>query len=332
MSETSMTGIIDTLHYDPQLPPELATALIEFDAWSKSKLLLEQNESTPSQPIYHYTGDVSLSGILSRQRIWCFSLLHQSDPTEFEYSLAIARRVILEIGNSNDFFTKHFCACLDDLLETNWLAGPFDFYLFSLSRHRDDAQQWREYGKDGYGYAIGFAPSLFQPDRNDLDKDPTKNLHVGRVIYGDTATADRHRLIVTRAAEITSRVGTSNIEAVRVAKLSYYLVSVAREVLASQLVWNCLTAKDQHFANEKEIRCIIMNVRANFDPYRRALGTRNYVEHELPLKAKGAIAEILIGPHAPADAEAKVAALLHDEGYPDDIPILRSSLSHCLMT
>ena len=57
--------------------------------------------------------------------------------------------------------------------------------------------------------AIGFAPSLFQPDRNDLDKEPTKNLHVGRVIYGDSATANRHRVVVAHAAEITSRVGVS---------------------------------------------------------------------------------------------------------------------------
>jgi hypothetical protein len=322
-----MAGIIDNLGYDPELPPELASALIEFDAWSKSRLLIEQDESTPTQPLYHYTDDVSLRGILSRQRIWCFSHLHQSDPTEFEYSLAIARRVIRDVGASPDFFTKHFCACLDDLLETNRLAGPFDFYLFSLSKHRDHAPQWREYGKDGYGYAIGFAPSLFQPERNDLDTDPTKNLHVGHVIYGDPATADRHRLVVAHAAEITSSVGNANIEAVRVAGPAYYFVSIARELLASQLVWNCLTAKDQRFADEREVRGIIMNVRASFDPYRRALGRRNYVEHELPLKTKGAIAEVLIGPRAPADAEAEVATLLHDEGFPDDIPILRSAVS-----
>jgi len=322
-----MTEVTDALGYDPKLPPELAVALIELNAWSRSRLLCEQNASTPTQPLYHYTGDDSLRGILSRQKVWCFSHLHQSDSTEFEYSLAIARRVITEVGSSKDFLTHHFCACLDDLLETHGLAGPFDFYLFSLSRHRDHLRQWREYGRDGYGYAIGFAPSLFQPDQDHLDEDPTKNLHVGRVIYGDTATADRHRLVVARAAEITSRVGNANIAAMRAAKAAHYLVSIARELLASQVVWNCLTAKDQCFADESEVRGIIMNVRANFDPYRRALGTRNYVEHELPLKAKGAIAEILIGPRAPADAEAKVSALLRLEGYPEDIPFVRSSVS-----
>jgi hypothetical protein len=92
--------------------------------------------------------------------------------------------VIRELFNSSDFFAKHFCGCIDDLLETNGLAGPFDFYLLSLSRHRDEPQQWWEYGQRGTGYAIGFAPSLLRPDCNDLDENPTKNLHIRRVFTG----------------------------------------------------------------------------------------------------------------------------------------------------
>jgi len=38
------------------------------------------------------------------------------------------------------------------------------------------------------------------------------------------------------------------------------------------------------------------------------------------------MAEILIGPRAPADAETKVRALLYGQGYPNDIPIIRSSI------
>jgi hypothetical protein len=32
------------------LPPELGAALREFDAWSQERLLVEQNESTPTEP------------------------------------------------------------------------------------------------------------------------------------------------------------------------------------------------------------------------------------------------------------------------------------------
>jgi hypothetical protein len=89
----------DILGYDPKLPPALAAALIEFDGWSKAELLVEQGKSTPSEPLYHYTNEDSLRGILSAQRIWCFSHLHQSDREEFSYSLKLARRVISDLRN-----------------------------------------------------------------------------------------------------------------------------------------------------------------------------------------------------------------------------------------
>jgi hypothetical protein len=187
------------------LPSELAAAGREFVAWSQEQLLAEQDESTPKEPLYHYTGEAALKGILSNERIWCFSHLHQRDRTEFEYSLAIARRIIEEVGRSEDFFVHHFCGCLDDLLDNNSFTDTFEFYMFSLSRHQDDPQRWVEYGHEGRGFAIGFAPTLFLPDETELKEQATENLHVGRVIYGDEATEQRHREVIERAAEITSR-------------------------------------------------------------------------------------------------------------------------------
>jgi hypothetical protein len=306
-------------------PASLLEAPRQFGAWSKAQLLTEQAQSTPSEPLYHYTGEAGLRGILGQQRLWCFSHLHQSDATEFEYALAVARRIIREVGESDDFFTRQFCACLDDMLEANGLASPFDFYLFNLSRYRDHTSQWDQYGQKGSGYALGLAPSLFQPDRDELYEEANKNLHVGRVIYGDEATETRHRLSVERAAEITSCVGLANVELVRRVTPGKYLAAMAHELLASQLIWNCLTAKDRRYEDEREVRCIVLNVKSKFDPYRLTRGGRTYIEHELPLKAAGSIVEILIGPRAPPDTEASVSAFLRAEGYQDTIPVRRAS-------
>jgi hypothetical protein len=150
------------------LPAELRAALKEFTAWSQAQLLNEQNESTPTEPLYHYTGEEAIRGILTNQHIWCFRHLHQRDKTEFEYSLDIAREVMRSVGWDDDPFKRLLGTGLDDMLYANSLADAFEFYLFSLSRHRDDPQQWREYGQGGKGFAIGFAPSLFQPDVHTL--------------------------------------------------------------------------------------------------------------------------------------------------------------------
>jgi DUF2971 family protein len=303
------------------LPPALLEAPRLFTAWSRERMLVEQNESTPTSPLYHFTLEEGLRGILTCQRPWFFSHLQQSDKREFEYALAVARDVLREVGETDDFLVRSFCACVDDMIETSGLASPFEFYLLSLSSHRDHPPQWDQYGDRGRGYAIGFAPSLFQPDRDEANK----NLHIGRVIYGDADTATRHRLTIASAAEITSRIGNAHPDLVRQARCSHYLATMAREMLASQLIWNCLTAKEQRFADERETRGVILNLRAKFDPYRRMINGRNYVEHEMPLKAAGAISEILIGPNAPTDAEDRVKSLLNAEGYSSVIPVVRSA-------
>jgi len=301
-------------------------ALQEFVDWSQAQLLVEQNESTPSEPLYHYTGEEALRGILATQQLWCFRHLHQRDLTEFAYSLAIARCVIKQVGQTKDSFAHHFCGCLDDLLETNSLVDAFEFYLFSLSRHRDDKRQWTEYGRKGRGFAIGFAPGLFQADQNELNEQANENLHVGRVIYGDVPTKERHRHAIETAAEITSRIGNANIDAVKTIGPVPYLTAIAKEVIASQLVWNCLTAKSVGFENEREVRYLLMNVPGKFDAHRKIFNGKHYIEVSVPLKKPGSIVEILVGPLSPRDAEAKVTQILKEHGYPQDIPIRRSGI------
>src|SRR5712691_2732193 len=96
-----MTSIPD-MRFDPRLPPELQEAPRLFQVWSQERLLIEQDESTPRTPLYHYTGEAAMQGILRHQKLWCFSHLDQSDPTEFEYSLGHARETIRAVGQQVD--------------------------------------------------------------------------------------------------------------------------------------------------------------------------------------------------------------------------------------
>jgi Protein of unknown function (DUF2971) len=311
--------------YD-HLPPELQAGLQKFVVWSNERLLrTEQYESTPTGPLYHYTDDVALRGILTNQHVWCFSHLHQRDKTEFAYSLEIAREVIRTVGWSDDGFKRAVCGLIEDMLEENSIEETFEFYLFSLTRHRDDHEHWLQYGKEGEGFAIGFAPPLLQPDKDVLSDKANENLHVGRIVYGDVKTRARHRLIIERAADITSEYGHANSKLGR-EQLAPFIRAMADEVIASQLIWNCMTAKSATYENEREVRGVIMNVRANFDGIRKPLGGKFYVEHDLPLREPGSITEIIVGPLAPADAEETVRMMLGQLGYPHRITVTRSSL------
>jgi hypothetical protein len=94
--------------------------------------------------------------------------------------------------------------------------------------------------------------------------------------------------------------------------------------------WPVAIRKAQKFLPEQEVRGIVMGVSANFAPYRKtyndpARGDRLYIEHPMDLKTPGHIAEILVGPLAPTGAEDDVRTLLRAEGFPDAIPIVRST-------
>ena len=305
-------------------PAPLREAPRRFDRWSKDQLLAEQQASTPDHALYHYTGERALKGILTQEKIRCFGHQFQKDVAEFHYSMAIARDVIAEVGRSADPPTHWFCACLLDMLDNNSITDTFEFYLFSVSRHTDDPEQWSEYGDAGRGFAIGFAPPLFAATQTVLNAEANENLYVGRVLYGDVATAARHRAVIAKAAAIASEVAHANRSMPDSVKPSDYFWAVAREVIASQLIWNCLTAKHANFNYEREVQFIIMGMVAAFDAHRKTIAGKAYVEAPLPLKIAGSIKEILVGPAAPDDAETMVTDFLKANGYPDGIPVLRS--------
>jgi hypothetical protein len=223
--------------------------------------------------------------------------------------------------------SHHVCACLLDVLDNNSFADAFEFYLFSLSRHEDDPQQWCEYGQKGRGFAIGFSPSLFAAIETTPKEQPTENLYVGRVVYGGAANEARHRRVITAATEITSRVAWANRHLSQPFNASDYFLAMAREVIASQLVWNCLTAKHDCYSNECEVRYMLVGVRAKFDGLRKVFNGKTYIEAPLPLRTAGSVTQILAGPNAPLDAEEMTSKLLVSLGYPKGIPVHRSRAS-----
>jgi hypothetical protein len=312
---------------DPKLPIPLRDALVEFEAWMQSELLADQTRSTPKTPLYHYTSEAALRGILEHRRLWCFSHSQQSDDTEVKYSYEIARRIIREEAARGNPAVKSALTGLGGILASNSIGETFDFYFFSLSTHRDHARQWVEYGDSRRGFALGFAPMLFQPDRTELAPVPDENVFASQVIYGHHATAARHRRGIRTLAEIVARVQRANPHLVLGQNLQTWFDEMNKAFIAMLLIWNCLTAKSEGYQDERETRYIIMGVCAVFDSIRKQHNRRNYVEIPLPLSEPGNITEIIVGPGAPVDAEVMVTELLHRFGYPSDIPVTRSTNS-----
>ena len=149
---------------------------------------------------------------------------------------------------------------------------------------------------------------------------------VGRVIYGDEKTTYRHRKAIERAGEITHRVAVANRHWLRSEAVHIdYINAMAKEYIARQLVWRCITAKRARWEHQSEVRFVILNQSKHFDGLTKTHSDgRTYITYTLPLLDAGSISEIMIGRSAPSDAEHWVRELLGNLGYPT-IPTTRSS-------
>ena len=295
------------------LPAALEVALRRFGEWSDAQLLREQADVTPTVPLYHYTGRDALEGILRNRRLWCFSHDQQDDKEEFQYSLALALADLERVAKHGDELAREFAICVADLIAKNKLTRVFKFYLFSVSEKRDSETQWKQYGRDGTGFSVGFAPKLFAPITPTLSPRANENAHLGRVVYGDSKTIYRHRKVIERAAAITHQIATVNRSLLRrEAVLIEYINAMAKEYIARQLIWRSLTAKRRCWEHQSEVRFVCLNRHANFDGIEKTFGGRRYIEYPLP---PDCIAAIMIGSAAPKDTEADVARLLNDHGF-----------------
>lgn len=306
----------DPKYRDYNLPLSLEVALQQFGDWSDEQLLRKQKDVTPTTPLFHYTGRDALEGILTSRHLWSFSYGQQDDEEEFQYSLGIARVELERVATDGEEFGKEFAICVTDLINQNVLTSKFKFYLFSVSQKRDSELQWKQYGCDSNGFSIGFAPKLFLPDKLTLSPTPNENAHVGSVVYGDSKTRYRHRKVIERAAEITHQVAAANRALLRRKSVRVdYINAMAKEYIARQLIWRCLTAKRSCWEHQSEVRFVVMNLPEKFDDLEKSDGGRRYITYALPLADPGSIVEIMIGSAAPSDAEPWLRQLLNDLGY-----------------
>src|SRR5208282_4143874 len=74
----------------PPLPPVLQEAIGRFMAWAEQYLLAEENASTITVPLYHYTNGQGLKGMLESGRVWFTDYRRLNDPSELTHGIDMA--------------------------------------------------------------------------------------------------------------------------------------------------------------------------------------------------------------------------------------------------
>jgi hypothetical protein len=141
------------------IPPELLEAADKFRNWAYDLTLSEQEDKKITQPLYHYTDATGLKGIVEKQEIWFTSHRYVNDPSEISFGIDAARQAITRVPADGP--AKVFCHCLADDLNVQTITQELEYFLAGFSYARDDLGQWRAYGCNGRGFALGLAPKLF---------------------------------------------------------------------------------------------------------------------------------------------------------------------------
>lgn len=177
------------------------------------------------------------------------------------------------------------------------LLGSF---VGSLTPKGNDLVQWRFYGDDARGFALGFPAKAIR----DL------NAYVTRVIYGRAETAVRQAEAIDEAFEIVDR-NTKHVLEER--RRSFEFLRQLSVQLSVPLLWNSFSSKDLSYKQEKEVR--LMAVKRAGD--RSGVFTRarrgeevHYVKVSVPLRDRRDFSRVVIGPYAHPEAPLVIKKFL----------------------
>jgi hypothetical protein len=226
------------------IPAELQPAIDEYCLWRTAHVEAEQSREQVLVPLYHYTGLNALRGIIGTESVWCTDYRHMNDESELSHGVEVAQDVLARLAAEADDRVGLFSECVGGLLDIKNFDGNLDFYTASFTAQRDDPGQWKRYGDEGRGVAIGVSPSMFGlVDAAGLQ--PHEISFVGPVLYDRAAIFARHDAAIRTAATIFKATADRHpdIMADKANGLPF-MDRLAKELIASPLIWNCITSKE----------------------------------------------------------------------------------------
>ena len=297
------------------LSPAFSRALREYDQAGCVRLRNAQVRNAVITPLYHYSDRRGFEGIINARQFWLTDYRHLNDDTEIRFGIDVAKVLLSECGMRGSK-VKIFCDLTIDLLSAANLDTALGFYIASFSCKRDDKLQWKKYGQDGHGFAIGLAPKLFTIDDNPNRK-PHENIFVSPISYGVSACRVLHLPAIVSSVRIVADIIKRKAKAMAdINKGMPFFREMANTLLARELILNCLLVKNSAWAPEHEVRLFVPGQVANLAPHvsTRSRGTETvtvpFIKIDMLLEQPGAIVEILIGPAASSDAEDFACSLI----------------------
>ena len=216
-----------------------------IQAWTdkivaRHQLMMHGNQQRERPDVlYHYTNIDGALGIFISGTIWAGHIDFTNDSLELKYS----RNLIFEIFAAEeaklneDFWKLHVN---EESLDRVW--GGVDAYIFSLCADGKKASQWRTYGAQGHGLAIGFEtrglPEFFSEEIS---------VALLKIQYSDDLFKESVLRVVREFDTVVSTLG------LEVGGDSYRQFN---EILYIALLGLSLSFKTRHHKDEEEYRIV----------------------------------------------------------------------------
>ncbi|HXC42362.1 MAG TPA: DUF2971 domain-containing protein [Candidatus Dormibacteraeota bacterium] len=259
----------------------------------------------PKNPLYHYTTQAGLLGIIKDRQIWATHTQYLNDRREFLHAVDLVRgeiqRFLDERNTGQEAASAVRVEALNRMREMLLMSPEhINVCVCSFSEDSDSLSQWRAYGGSS-GFAIGFSPEVLEAA---VEK---QKFFLAQCIYDPKTQQDIVRALVEEILEehLAKNPVTEDKESDEVfwktgGNLLNYLYQYAPIL------------KDQSFAEEREWRIISLPIFAQHLDYRegRSLIIPYY---RLPLWEEGQkteISEIIVGPTRDVERSIKSVSRL----------------------
>lgn len=220
-----------------------------------------------SDVLYHYTGPTGLIGIISDQQIWATNIHYLNDRREFmlarKYASAEARRILPGHSGIESRFLESIANMGENLGANSYV------FVFCMSAEKDSLSQWRAYGPQPGGYAVGFTVELLKKVAEDHSFDLVKCIY----------DSSRARRVLRRFVRESLERFEAELEDIDcTGKTEKELLQDHRAVLFRNLARLAPCFKDPAFQEEQEWRLVSQPI-APTDP---GVGFRPGVSFPIP--------------------------------------------------
>lgn len=209
--------------------------------------------------LYHYTSIESGNSILNTGKVWASDCRFLNDRNELQKAISILLETV----------TPKFYECLD--LAITWWTSSRVHCIFSLSTSPTVLSQWRAYGNDGRGLALGFKSKFL-----------VKKNKTGGPFLIDCAYDFHEEIIETWAMKDDSWIHDIFETHQKYPAINDFFDALDKRPQAIEQAFNrLLSIKNKEFHEEKEVR-LIFNKPAKHAKFRTSSSVMiPYVEHQI---------------------------------------------------